>query len=151
MAKITISNICSMTSYSWSRILSGILRPDLQILRNCVSLRISNTSIFRLNSSPSFSPEAKWLQMKQKLVWYSVMLTDIHPWNKKQASLKGFTAQYEIHLDIPFWFLPCFQDIPLFHDQHRMFSNGLYAALALSLPILWQKYQPFVCKIWGYT
>jgi hypothetical protein len=69
-------------THSWSTILSGARRGlCLQILGNCVLLRISATSAFLFSSSPSFSPEARWLHTKQKLVWCNDMLIDIHPCN----------------------------------------------------------------------
>lgn len=64
------SKIVSNNAYSWSKILSGILLYCvLQIFGNWVFFSISMTSRFRRSSSPSFSPDARWLQIKQKLVW----------------------------------------------------------------------------------
>jgi hypothetical protein len=72
-------------SYSCSRIVSGdFSSPELWTRGNLVFLRISMTSAFLLNSSPSFCPEVKWLHMKQKLVWCKDMLTEIDPCSVKQ-------------------------------------------------------------------
>lgn len=69
-----------MPTYSCSIIFSGAKWfRVLQMMGNCMPLRISETSAFLLSSSPSFSPEAKWLHTKQKLVWCNDMLTAIHP------------------------------------------------------------------------
>lgn len=75
-------------AYSWSSILSGIGRIIfLHILGNCIFFRISDTSAFLLSSSPSFSPEAKWLHTKQNAVWWTVMLIDMHPCNVSSLGL----------------------------------------------------------------
>lgn len=58
---------------------SGSWPRDLNEWRNLVLFKISVTSKFLLNSSPSFSPEAKWVQTKQNVAWYNVMLIDIEP------------------------------------------------------------------------
>lgn len=52
---------------------------------NLVFFRISDTSKFLRISSPSFSPEAKWVLTKQNVVWYNVMLIDTEPcWINQQ-------------------------------------------------------------------
>lgn len=58
---------------------SGSLLEDLNEPENLVFFKISDTSKFLRTSSPSFSPEAKWVQTKQNVVWYNVTLIDIEP------------------------------------------------------------------------
>lgn len=88
---ITVSQ--KKRTYSWSRIVLGDLTsPAPRTRGNLVFLKISITSEFLRTSSPSFSPEVKWQQMKQKLVWCNDMLIDIEPCDKR-----GRTLQKEIH------------------------------------------------------
>ncbi len=47
---------------------------------NLVFFKISVTSKFLLASSPSFSPDVKWVHTKQNVVWCNVMLIDIEPY-----------------------------------------------------------------------
>lgn len=53
---------------------------------NLVLLKISVTSEFLLNSSPSFSPDDKCAQTKQKLVPCIIMLMEIDPCPRSQAT-----------------------------------------------------------------
>jgi len=91
------NNTKSIT-YSWSTILS-VARQGLclQILGNCVLLRISATSAFLFSSSPSFSPEARWLHTKQKLVWCNDMLIDIHPCDVGPHESNYYTVKIWFH------------------------------------------------------
>ena len=78
----------SDVTYSCSNILSGIrLLGTLHLLGKWVLLSISITSKFRLSSSPSFSPDAKWLQTKQKLVLYKSMLTAMQPCTQQKFDM----------------------------------------------------------------
>jgi hypothetical protein len=52
---------------------------DLYEWENLVLFKISEMSEFLRNSSPHFSPEAKWVQTKQNVVWNNLMLIDIEP------------------------------------------------------------------------
>lgn len=131
-------------TYSWPRIFSGtLLLGDRQILGNCVFFSISITSEFLLRSSPSFSPEAKWLQTKQKLVWCKDKLTDIQPCSKKFQLLLAcvYILRQEKQIDAS----PCCQGSPWFLDQHKKSLNGLQKGQVLFLTKQWQKFQPSVC------
>ena len=71
-------------SYSWSKICWGECSSPMPWTRgNLVFLSISMTSEFLRSSSPSFCPEVRWLQTKQKLVWCKDMLIEIEPCKKK--------------------------------------------------------------------
>lgn len=52
----------------------------LQECENLVFFKISLTSEFLFTSSPSFSPEVKCVQTKQKVVWFNVMLMETDPY-----------------------------------------------------------------------
>lgn len=95
-------------AHPWSRIFSGTLLPGvLQIFGNCVFLSISMTSKFLLSSSPSFSPDAKWLHTKQKLVRWKDMLTEIQPCNqttnRKMTWLMWYTKDNFLFLFLKIW------------------------------------------------
>jgi len=76
----------SIDAYSCSRIVSGDLTSAApRTCGNLVFLRISITSEFLRSSSPSFSPEVKWQQTKQKVVWCKDMLMDIDPCSKMKT------------------------------------------------------------------
>ena len=77
---LVILRCMQVNSYSCSSIVSGDFSLSASCTRrNLVFLRISITSEFLLNSSPSFCPEVKWLQMKQKLVSCRDMLIEMDP------------------------------------------------------------------------
>lgn len=75
-------------TYSCSNMESGdgSSSGPLDECRNLVFLKISATSEFLLISSPSFSPEVKWVHTKQNVVWYNVMLIDIEPYYQKKKT-----------------------------------------------------------------
>lgn len=66
---------------------------------NLVFFKISTTSEFLLASSPSFSPEVKWVHTKQNVVWYNVILIDIEPYitiEKKNTNIKTIIVSIKI-------------------------------------------------------
>lgn len=66
---------------------------------NLVFFKISTTSEFLLASSPSFSPEVRWVHTKQNVVWYNVMLIDIEPYitiEKKNTNIKTIIVSIKI-------------------------------------------------------
>lgn len=71
-------------TYSWSYIFLGCPKPASEL--KCVRRWISCTSLFLLLASPSFSPDVRWVHIKQKNVWWIDMLTDIDPYMKKWES-----------------------------------------------------------------
>jgi hypothetical protein len=70
---------------------SDCSRP-LDECRNLVFFRISATSEFLLISSPSFSPDAKWVHTKQNVVWYNVMLIDMEPYYQQKRRLRRMST-----------------------------------------------------------
>lgn len=73
-----------MEAYSCTRIVSG--EPFSRVGGNRVLFMISMTSRFLLSSSPSSSPDARWVQTKQSAVCWSVMLIEIDPCFRKHFS-----------------------------------------------------------------
>jgi len=114
----------SVMPYSCSRIVWGeFLSPLEWTLGNLVFLRISITSEFLRSSSPSFCPDVKWLQMKQKLVWCNAMLIEIEPWKTqiKRIRVQLFFPSssqfcYQIHKKEN---VPCFRDNPSILCPHK--------------------------------
>lgn len=62
-----------------------------EIRENLVLLKISITSIFLLISSPSFSPDARWVHTKQNVDWFNVMLMDIDPYKTTHLAMQNNT------------------------------------------------------------
>ena len=75
---------CKHDTHSWSWILLG--SPIVESEWNRVLRCISFTSAFLLIASVSFSPDVRWVHIKQNSVWYIDMLTDIEPCKIEEKS-----------------------------------------------------------------
>lgn len=125
----------------------------LQEWENLVFFKISLTSEFLFTSSPSFSPDVKCVQTKQKVVWFNVMLMDTDPY---QCITKHHLGSDSNSITQVSFFKyngssPCYQETPWPLSRRWIPSNSKCVCKDPLEPTRTRKCPPSVCLLQGNT